>query len=133
MDIILESQQRLRIQAQQHSILQWSQALIIEVLFPVWLVFQVVNNLSVGGLSLGLSLLTVLTVLIICFCIGFLRLRYRLKSCYNFVFKIYQEELQKWFKKVLTEELDRLNSESQDQRRSLESVNAILQLTHTGS
>ena len=91
MDIILESQQRLRIQAQQHSILQWSQALIIEVLFPVWLVFQVVNNLSVGGLSLGLSLLTVLTVLIICFCIGFLRLRYRLKSCYNFVFKIYQE------------------------------------------
>ena len=133
MDMILESQQRLRIQAQRYSILHWNLALLIEALFPVWLVFQVVNNLSVGGLSLGLSLITVLTGLLICFFTGFLRLRYRIKNCYNLIFKMYQEELQKWFKKILIDELNRLDSESKEQRRSLESVNAILQLTHTGS
>ena len=123
----------MRLQAQRYSIMHWITALMIEVTFPVYLVIQIVSNLSIGGFSLGLSILTVLMSVCLCFFSGFLRLRQRLKSCYNLVFKTYQEELQEWFTKVLKEELDKLNSESREQRQSLESVNAILQLTHTSS
>ncbi len=133
MEMILGNQQRLRAKAQQYSILQWMLALTLEAIFPAWLAFQVVSNLSAGSLSIGLSLLAILLGLFVSFLSGFLRLRQRLKSCYSAVWKIYQDELYIWFSKIFKQELNRLHSESQEQQRSLKSINAILQLPHTSS
>ena len=133
MSMILDNQQRLRSRAQSYSVLQWIMAFLLEVMFPGWLVFQVVNNLSVGSFSVGMSLLAIILGLLASFISGFLRLRQRLKNCYGEVWRLYQSELFRWFTKIFEQELERLNIDSEEQRRSLESVNELLQLPHTSS
>lgn len=131
--IIKECQRNLLGKAQQYSFMDWGLAFTFEVLVPVWLVYSLVMNSSLGTLSLSLSMMIMFMGMLAVLLSGLIRLGQRLRGIYKSGFGSYQHQVQLWFGQVLEEEINALNYQLDREAQSLDSIKLILGRTHSRS